>query len=703
MQQAILKKGKVISEIVPEPLIQPDTIKIKVINSAISSGTEMSSVNNSSKSTLKRVIENPDFVKQALNSISSIGLLSTYSKVKGKLDSGTALGYSLSGVVIEVGKNVDFFQKGDKVAAAGVGFANHSEVVIVPKNLVVKIPQNVSFEEASTVALGSIALHGVRRADLNIGETCAVIGTGILGLITIQLLSASGIDVIAIDIDDSRLEKAMNLGAKSIINSSVENIEEKVSLLTDNLGVDAVIFTAATKSSKPMSDGFKICRKKGKFVLVGVSGMEISRSDIYSKEIDFLISSSYGPGRYDPKYEIEGMDYPIAYVRWTENRNMRSYLELIDNNRIQIKPIIDKIFNIDNVMEAYEFINSEKPLIVLLKYNNQIEITDRFTLKTSHKPIIKNSNELIRVAIVGAGSFVTSMHVPNLLKMKKKFKIHAVMSTTAMNAKVKAENFGAFYSTTDFSKILEDGEIDLVFITSPHDTHGDYVLKALKSGKNVFVEKPLSTSKETLLKIKEFMDKNETPPLLFVGYNRRFSVHTKKIQDTIKNRKNPVILSYRMSVNYLPKDENIHRYGGRIVGELCHIIDLASAIIKSEPKNYYFERLNPKSKYISSDNVSLTIKFEDNSIATINYFSIGSSQIPKEYLEVHVDGESYYLDDFKKVSMFGNSSPMTKTKNSDKGHFNQLLILHKALVEMPGQWPISFQSLFNTSHISLSI
>lgn len=370
MIQAIVKKGKVLAEQIPAPSVSKGCVLIKVVNSCISAGTEISGVSNSGKSLIRRALEQPENVKKVINMVKSDGIASVYAKVKGKLDSGSPTGYSLSGVVIAVGEGVSNFEIGERVAAAGAGLANHAEYVDVPKNLVMKMSQDMDFERACTVTLGGIAMQGVRRIDLRLGETCVVVGAGILGLLAVQMLKISGVRVAVSDFDDRRLQIAKEYGAELVINPSKDDLLDVVSSWSGGYGADGVLFTAATSSSEPLSQSFQMCKKKGRVVLVGVAGMQINREDMYKKELDFLISTSYGPGRYDKSYEEQGLDYPFSYVRWTENRNMSEYLRLVNENLIKLDKLIDAKYPIEQVTEAFESLQTSqnKPLMVLLDY-----------------------------------------------------------------------------------------------------------------------------------------------------------------------------------------------------------------------------------------------------------------------------------------------------------------------------------------------
>jgi len=652
MIQAIIKKGKVIGEQIPTPNVSKGSLLIKVVNSCISAGTEMSGVTNSGKPLIKRALEQPAQVAKVISMAKTIGLQKTIAKIKGTLDAGNATGYSISGVVIAVGDGVDGYEIGDRVTAAGAGIANHAEYVDVPQNLVMKMPQALDFKEASTVTLGGIAMQGVRRADVRFGEFCVVTGAGILGLLALQMLRLSGVRVAAIDLDESRLAIAKELGAEIVINPTKEDPIKTVESWSGGYGADCVLFTAATSSSAPLSQSFQMTKKKGKVVLVGVVGMEINRGDIYAKELDFMISTSYGPGRYDSSYEEKGCDYPYAYVRWTENRNMTEYLRLVSTGDIKLDKLINGVYPIEQVTEAYESLKANaKPLMVLLDYG-EAELGRIHDYLTQEKKVILNhttnaNKSIINVALIGSGGFATGMHMPNIEKLSTKYKLHAVMSKTGHKAKAVAKQYGATYATTNYEDILGDKEVDLVLIATRHDSHASLALQALKAGKHVFVEKPLATHQEELELIKAFYQSDvPNKPVLFTGFNRRFSKYTTEITKHTSKRTNPLFIYYRMNAGFIALDHWVHEDGGRIIGEGCHIIDLMSAIVGEKIISICTESLTPKNeKFSSTDNKSIILKYQDGSVATIHYFATGSKELSKEYMEVHFDNKSIIMDD----------------------------------------------------------
>lgn len=702
MKQGIVKKGKVLAENIPSPSASEGSVLIQVAYSCISAGTEMTSVNTSKQSLVQRALNSPEEVKTAIEFAKANGISKTIQRVKGVLDGGKQTGYSASGTVVAVGKGVVNFQVGDKVAAAGAGIANHAEFIDVPQNLVMPVPKGMDLKLASTVTLGGIALQGVRRIDLKLGESCVVVGAGILGLLALQMLKKSGIQVIVSDFDQKRLDLAKELGADLVINPAQEDLIKTVSSYTGGYGADGVLFTAATSSSKPLSESFKMCRKKGKVVLVGVVGMEIERGDMYTKELDFLISTSYGPGRYDSNYEEKGLDYPYAYVRWTENRNMTEYLRLIHQHYIDVEKLIDAVYPIEQITNAFESLQKEgkKPIIVLLDYNNNSSTANTSKIDLKTKTVSSNT---INVGLIGAGSFATGMHLPNMQAMKGKYNLKGVMSRTGFKAKTVADQFEAEYATANADDILNDPKIDLVLIATRHDSHAELVLKSLKAGKHTFVEKPLAVNQTELDLIKEFYNQPGEKPVLMTGFNRRFSPFATEIKKHTSKRINPLFIQYRMNAGHIPLDQWVHEHGGRIVGEACHLIDLMTFFTESKIASISVEKISPNNDKISAaDNVSIVLKYEDGSVCTIQYFAVGSKQISKEYMEVHFDEKTIFMDDYKTLKGFGIKLNEISLTRSDKGQKEELEALYNTL-KGNANWPIALWDMIQTTEITFAI
>ncbi len=702
MLQAIIKKGKVLAEEVPSPILSEGEVLIAVSYSCISAGTELKSVGNSGENLLVRAMKQPENLKKVIDLAKAQGIAKAFSKVQQKVKYGTPTGYSNSGMVIAIGEGVTNFQIGDKVAAAGAGIANHAEYVVVPQNLVMKAPEGLDLKLASTVTLGGIALQGVRRADLRMGEYGVVIGAGILGLLTIQFLKNSGVRTVVSDINDDRLAIAKKLGADVVINPSKTDLVKTVTDFTGGYGADAIIFTAATASSEPLSDAFKACKKKGRVILVGVSGMEIKRADIYQKELDFKISTSYGPGRYDRQYEDLGNDYPYAYVRWTENRNMTEYLHMLDEGKVKLDLLIDKVYPIEKAEEAYASLQSpEKPIIVLLSYDHTTEDKPQAKVMVNSE---YNKKGPLNVALVGAGSFATAMHLPNMEKMKDKYALYAVVNRTGHKGKSVATHFNAKYATSDLDDVLKDEEVDLVFITTQHKDHASLVLRSLQAGKHVFVEKPLATNQEDLNRIIDFYKDGliTNKPILMTGFNRRFSKYAREINEHTKDRVNPLYVSYRINAGFKPSTDAIHEHGGRVVGEVCHFIDLISYLAGSSIVSVNVEKLSPSNdQFRKDDNVSIVLKYKDGSVGNLQYFAVGNKSYQKENLEVHFDGKTIVMDDFKKLTGYGVNLKEMAGKIPEKGQYEELLHMHEAIAN--GKWAIDFEDMIQTTQATFLI
>lgn len=708
MKQAIVRKGFVIAEDIPAPVVSDGSVLIKVIYSCISAGTEKAGVISSGTPLIKRILKQPEKVIKTLKLAKSEGISRVYKQVVGEIQAGKPIGYSLSGVVVGVGKGIQQFKTGDRVAAAGGGYANHAEFVDVPVNLVVKIPEDLGFMEASTVTLGAIALHGVRRADLALGEYCAVYGTGIIGLLTVQLLVSSGIRVIALDLDDNRLQLAKKFGAELTINTSNTDPVKAVENFTGGSGSDAVIFTASTSSSEPLSQSFKMCRRKGKVILVGVSGMEVNRNDIYPKEIDLIISTSYGPGRYDKNYEEKGIDYPYPYVRWTENRNLAEYLRLVKAGSVDINPMINKVYPIDQVKDAFQALGKDTPpsLLTLLDYGMaEINLLKEELPRSTRIEINKKSisKDVFHVALIGAGNFATSMHLPILSKLKNKFTLHAVTDKIGNVAKSVAEQYKAVYATSNPEDVFQDDHIDVVLICTRHDSHGDLVLHALKNGKHVFVEKPLASNPDQLSEIENYykLDTPEDKPVLMVGFNRRFSRYAAEIKTSIAGHISPLFLHYRMNAGYLPPDHWVYETGGRIIGEACHIIDLMTFLVGKPLSSFTYDSLEPETgKFSSSDNKSIILKYDDGSVATIEYFSLGNMKFPKENMEIHFDEKTILLSDYQQLKGYGVTVNEIKTDKPDKGHYEEWLAFYNCIKTPGAHWPIPLHEMIETTRLT---
>lgn len=680
------RTGEIVLAEVPPPLCPSNGILVRNFNSVISSGTEKTSVETGKSSLIERAKRQPEQVKTVLENLKKEGLKPTLNKILSKLDSYKTFGYSSSGVVIE--SQSEFFSVGDRVACAGAGYATHSEIVAIPQNLACKIPEGVSFESAAFTTIGAIALQGVRQANPRLGEFVAVIGLGLIGLLTVQLLKANGCFVAGVDIREDNFELARSFGCNLTCLASSDSAQSLISF-TNGMGFDAVIITASTSSNEPTELALKIVRKKGKVVVVGSIGMNLPRSPFYEKEVEFTIACSYGPGRYDKNYEEYGIDYPYPYVRWTENRNMQAFLNLIKDGKVDVNKLITHKFPIERATEAYDLLSNPtaKHIAILLEYPREA--------KDFPKVVPSNSKKLkegkIKIGFIGAGNFAQFNILPVLKEMNVEF--HTVSTATPANAISVAKHFGFKYSTTNSQEIINNPEIDFVFIASRHDTHAKYLIECLKSQKPVFVEKPLCITLDELEEIENVY--NSYPVPLMVGFNRRFSQPFQKIKEIVGKRTQPLAMHYRINAGFIPSDHWIQKPeigGGRIIGEVCHFVDTMMFLANSEPEYVFAEPLSHN--IVNStlhDTVAITVKFKDGSIGVIEYFANGNKNLEKEYFEVFWEGNTIILNNFKSMSIFIKDKINKKKFDGTKGHREELYATIQSFTN--GTSPIEFSGI----------
>jgi len=691
MKQVFAQQGRITVENVPAPLIEKGHVLVEVAYSLISPGTELSVVSSSGQTLMKKVLEQPERLKKVVEYLHRQGVKKTIAVVQEqKQGEARPIGYSCSGYVVQVGEGVTDLRQGDRVACAGAGIANHAEIVLVPRNLVVKVPEGCDLRSAASTTLGAIALQGIRRADVRLGETVAVLGLGLLGQLTVQLLKASGCRVVCLDVDNHRVELARKLGADLALKASEDNLNDEIQHWVGNHGVDATIIAASTSSDTVVQQAMEITRKKGRVVVVGSVGMGLKRSPFYEKEIDFLISCSYGPGRYDLTYEKQGQDYPYAYVRWTENRNMQEYLRLVSEGFVELSAILEREYSLDQVQEAYAVLqlSSERPLGVLLRYSVNADETTASKLET--KAVLRNRpvNGKIRVALIGAGNFAKAVHLPNLKKLSDLYHLRAVVSATGFNAKTTAQQFGADYASTDYQDIVNDPDVDAVLICTRHDRHAPMVLQALQAGKHILVEKPLAMNQEELAEIQNCSIRHPGSVLL-TGFNRRFSPHIQRVKEIIEKRKSPMIINYRMNAGYIPLDHWVHgpEGGGRNIGEACHVYDLFTFLTNSQYTQVATRRIQPQTEHYSpQDNFVCTVSFADGSVATLTYTALGTKEYPKEKMEIFTDGKIILMEDFKTVEIIGTGERGVKTRVMEKGLKEELRLFALA-VKGENSWP----------------
>lgn len=705
MKQVLIKGGAARVENVPAPMVEARTVLVRVHYSCISAGTELAGLRMSAMPLYRRALKQPENVRRVLESVRDVGVRNTIDRVRGKLAAGTPTGYSAAGTVVAVGADVDGFAVGDRVACAGAGAANHAEVINVPVNLCARVPEGLGLDSASTVTLGAIALQGVRRAAPTLGETIVVVGLGLLGQLTVQMLKANGCRVIGVDPDSRRLTMASGAGADFVVDPALESYVGQVQRVTDGFGADATIVTAASASSEVIAEAMQACRKKGRVVVVGDVALNLRREDLYKKELDVLISTSYGPGRYDPVYEEGGQDYPLPYVRWTENRNMEAYLELLAQNKVALEPMAPRVFAVDQAGEAYASLNSggeSPPLLALLAYPAEQSEPITHVTRLRRGPAVEG---VVRVAVIGAGGFAQGMHLPNLVKLRRHFRVRAVMSRTGANAFAVAKQYQADYATTDFDEVLSDPDVDLVIIATRHQLHATMVLRALESGKNAFVEKPLALTERELEAIERFYEGRTTAPVLMTGFNRRFSPALQAARRVVAARSSPLIANYRMNAGYIPLEHWVHgpEGGGRNIGEACHIYDLFNFLTGAKPATVTATPIRTSSRHWArNDNFVATIGYSDGSLCTLTYTALGSKDHPKERMDIYVDGKVLVMDDYRSLDVVGSRHRGWSSKSVDKGQLQELAALAETLGK-GAPWPIPLEEQLEATRISFAV
>ena len=623
---------------------------------------------------------------------------------------GWAVGYSAAGEVIAVGDEITDLAAGDLVACAGAGQANHADYISVNRNLVCRIPAGCPVNVAASATVGAIALQGVRRAAPQLGERVAVLGLGLIGQITVQLLRAAGCDVLGLDLDPTRVERARALGMRDGADDA-DRFKIVVRDFTGGRGVDRTLITAATKSAAVVNLAMEITRAKGTVVIVGDVGMKIDREHFYRKELDLLMSTSYGPGRYDPSYEVEGHDYPFGYVRWTMNRNMQAYLDLIASGRIDVQPLIDRVISIDEAPNAYRALADGAeglPLGVLIRYPD--DTRDLPEPADATRVVIRGHRKAppgpINYALVGASAFGTAMLVPQMKKRRDRFFLKAVVSRNAVQGGNFARDNQVEMLTSNLDDVLGDPSIDLVVIATRHHEHADQVVRALEAGKHVFVEKPLAIAWSELEQVAHVYRALDTPPQLMVGFNRRFSPALTAVKDLIASRRAPVIVNYRLNGGYIALDHWVQgaQGGGRNIGEACHMYDVFRFIAGAPAVSIAAAAIDPASlPYRRNDNFTATIEYENGSLSTLVYTALGpKTGLGKERIEIFCDGECYLVDDFKQLIRTSDGAVLWQSHEPDKGHFEELSRFGDAIAS-GGQPPIPFEELVETSAVALNV
>ncbi len=681
------KSGEISVEELPAPQCLPGGVLVRTQASLISAGTERSSVTKAQKSLLARARAQQEDVKNVLASLRKEGLAATYRKVLNALDAYRPLGYSAAGIVV-ASKTAEF-NVGDRVACAGSQYAYHAEIISVPRNLTTPIPDGVDFDEACYTTLGAIAMQGMRQAAPLLGESVAVIGLGLLGQLTIQLLKAAGCRVMGLDINPTLFDQARACGADSTLPSDRSSVAGAISFAR-GLGMDAVIITAATSSNDPLELALHIARRKARVVVVGAVGMDVPRSPFYEKELELLISCSYGPGRYDPVYEEQGIDYPAEYVRWTEKRNMQAFMDMIAMRKIDVAPLTSHRFAIDDAAGAYELItgkSDESYLGIVLGYPEH-KGQDGGSFPTP-QGLTRHSD--VNAAFVGAGSFAQVHLIPHVQTAGAG--LAAVSTSTPVRARSVAGRFGFERFATDATEVMGLPGLNLLFCATRHDSHAAYVCQALEHGLAVFVEKPLAIDREQLSRIDEAVRQHDGR--VMVGFNRRFSQPFVRMKQFFAGRSDPLSMIYRVNAGAIPASHWIQdpAQGGRIIGEGCHFIDCMSYLCDALPVSIHASSVSGANRNMHlQDIVTISVKFSDGSIGTLHYFANGDKSLDKEYCEAHCEGKSALMRNFKTLDIYWGSRKQSFSYDGSKGHKEEVTAT-VAAVRDGRPFPISYETL----------
>lgn len=697
---ADMKSGDVGAFDVPIPELQAGSVLVRTAFSAISAGTERTTVETGKKSLLGKALARPDLVKQVLEFAKTNGLKAAYEKVQSRLDVHSTLGYSCAGTILAVGEGVTEFQPGDRVACGGQGFASHSEINCVPRNLVVRVPNGIPLDAACLTTIGAIAIQGLRQAKVTFGETVVVIGAGLVGVLTIQLARAAGCQVVAIDANPSRTERAREFGANLCLNTSDPMLLERLIEYT-NHGPDAAIITASSNSVEPIELAARALRDRGRIVVLGAVPLGVSRDLMYKKELSLSLSRSYGPGRYDPGYEEQGNDYPIGYVRWTERRNMEAFLQFLSAGVLKLDPLLQPRYKIEQGAMAYKELQQSRGYTAILEYNSPgLSIPAPSPVCSAPR----TASNTLRVGCIGAGSFARSIIFPQLRTLSG-LQLEAVATVSGASA-FSAQKSSQFRQALQPGEILTSPNIDAAFVLSRHDSHAPYVVSAIQNQKPVFVEKPLAISPGELNVIRKAyqseLDQGRSP-FVMVGFNRRFSPATDQIREFFAGRREPVALHIRVNAGFLPREHWTQQaaHGGRIIGEGCHFLDWARSIVGSKIVSVYARALPDEARY-NRDNVAVVVSFADGSVGNILYLANGDKSVAKEFYEVFCEGAVAQLDDYRSLQLIRGGKRRHLRCYRDKGHRRELELTVKAIRD--GQpAPIPFEELVEVTQASFAV
>jgi predicted dehydrogenase/threonine dehydrogenase-like Zn-dependent dehydrogenase len=694
-----MKTGKTSIEEIPVPAPRPGQALVRVAASLVSAGTERMLVEFAEKSLVGKARSRPDLVRQVLDKMRREGVLVTLGAAFNRLDQPMPLGYSSAGTIVALGEGMDGFIVGQRVACAGGGYAVHAEYNIVPRNLLTPLPDSVDFESAAFTTLGAIAMHGFRLSGSQIGESVAVIGLGLLGLLTGQIAAAAGCRVLGIEVDPQRVELAASLGLQAVLR---EQAVDSALAFTANRGFDQVIICADTASNDPVELAAVIARDRANVVATGAVGLNFPRKIYYEKELNFINSRSYGPGRYDTSYEESGKDYPIGYVRWTEGRNFEAIVDLMAGQRLQVKSLITHRFPIARAAEAYEIITGKKKepfLGVVLTYpidaltGSQVV---RFNVQT-----LKREN-VVALGVLGAGLFANATLLPALKKVEN-LELVGIVSAGGLHARHAGNKFGFAYAASNEDEILNDPSINTVAILTRHDLHAGLVIRALQAGKHVFVEKPLAVNPDQLSQVSEALQA-EGCPLLTVGFNRRFAPLARSLKAFLAPCSEPLYMHYRINAGYIPLNHWTHdpaQGGGRIIGEGCHFVDFLAYLAGAAPVSVAAVALPDKGRY-HEDNVSMTFSFLDGSVGVVDYLANGDKSFPKERLEVFCAGRIAVLDDFRSLEMVYDGRRTMVKKKQDKGWKDEWASFVN-VIRTGGGPPIPYEQLIGVTRATFAV
>ncbi|MFL6373430.1 MAG: bi-domain-containing oxidoreductase [Pyrinomonadaceae bacterium] len=691
------RSGEIFVEDVPAPMLQPGRVLVRTVASLISAGTERTAVEDAKKSLLTRAKERPDAVKKVIDRVKSEGIAAAYSAVKAKLESSVALGYSACGVVTAAAADVMDLKPGDRVACAGTGYASHAEVLSVPQNLCVRLPENVGFDEGAFGTLGAIALQGVRIAAPTLGESVVVIGLGLLGQMAVQLLKANGCRVFGVDVDESKFAIAGLSGAEKCATPA--DAASMIDGWSRARGADVVLITAGTSSHEPIELAGAVSRLKGRVVVVGLVGMNVPRTDYFKKELTLTVSRSYGPGRYDTEYEERGHDYPFPYVRWTEGRNIEAFLDLIAGKSIDVKKLVTHRFPIDKGRDAYAIVAGERRepyLGILLEYDHARDISEPPRQHAAARP------GDLKIGLIGAGDYARAMLLPHFKKEGAQFV--AVATASGVTASNVARQFDFARTASSADEIIADPGIDTVVIATRHDTHAAYAAAALRAGKHVFVEKPLALNEQELNDVTAAQHVGRS---LTVGFNRRFSPAARAAKQFFEGIDEPLSIVYRVNAGRVPREHWIHdpvQGGGRIVGEVCHFVDLMQFLIGSLPAQACAMALSTANAAATADDSAvMTLKFENGSVGTIAYLAEGDKSLAKEKVEIFGSGRSFVIDDFRETRAYvGGKETIKKLGRQDKGQRDEIAAFCR-LVRNGGEPLISLADVAATTRATFRI